>query len=51
MNLRTPINQIKGIGKQKQNYFKKMGIEKVEDLLFYFPRKYINLKQIKKISI
>ena len=50
MNLRTPINQIKGIGKQKQNCFKKMGIEKVEDLLFYFPRKYINLREIKKIS-
>jgi ATP-dependent DNA helicase RecG len=50
MNLKTPINQIKGIGKQKQNYFKKIGIEYVEDLLFYFPRKYINLKQIKKIS-
>jgi ATP-dependent DNA helicase RecG len=50
MNLKTPINQIKGIGGQKYNCFKKIGIEKVEDLLFYFPRKYINLKQIKKIS-
>jgi len=50
MNLKTPINQIKGIGRQKYNCFKKIGIEKVEDLLFYFPRKYINLKQIKKIS-
>jgi len=50
MNLKTPINQIKGIGIQKQNCFKKIGIECVEDLLFYFPRKYINLKQIKKIS-
>lgn len=50
MNLKTPISEISGIGKIKQNYFKKIGIEKIEDLLFHFPRKYINLKKIKKIS-
>lgn len=49
MNLHTPISQIKGIGKQKEIYFKKLGINEVEDIIFYFPRKYLNLKQIKKI--
>ncbi|MCM8803825.1 MAG: ATP-dependent DNA helicase RecG [Candidatus Omnitrophica bacterium] len=49
MNLYTSISEIKGVGKQKEIYFKKIGIRRVEDMLFYFPRKYINLKRIKKI--
>ncbi|MGC8977413.1 MAG: ATP-dependent DNA helicase RecG [Candidatus Ratteibacteria bacterium] len=50
LHLESPINKVKGVGKQREIYFKKLGINKVEDLLFYFPRKYINLKKIRKIS-
>ncbi|MCS7181011.1 MAG: DEAD/DEAH box helicase, partial [bacterium] len=48
--LDTPLGEIKGIGKQRETIFRKLGIKKVEDLLFYFPRKYLNLKKITKIS-
>ncbi|HOM26590.1 MAG TPA: ATP-dependent DNA helicase RecG [bacterium] len=50
ISLNSPVNQIKGIGKQKEIIFEKLGIKKVEDILFYFPRKYINLKKITKIK-
>ncbi|MCM8785354.1 MAG: hypothetical protein NC899_03805, partial [Candidatus Omnitrophica bacterium] len=50
VSLNTPLNQIKGIGKEKEKIFKKLGIEKIEDILFYFPRKYLNLKKITKIG-
>jgi len=50
INFNTPVNQIKGIGRQKEKILKKLGIEKVEDILFYFPRKYLNLKKITKIG-
>lgn len=49
ITLDTPIGKLKGIGDQREKNFKKIGIEKVEDLLYHFPRKYINLKKIKKI--
>ncbi len=50
LTLDTPINYLKGIGPQKTVCFKKLGIKNVEDLLFYFPRKYLNLQKIKKIG-
>lgn len=49
ITLNTPLNQIKGIGREREKILKKLGIEKVEDILFYFPRKYLNLKKITKI--
>ncbi|MCM8772936.1 MAG: ATP-dependent DNA helicase RecG [Candidatus Omnitrophica bacterium] len=50
LNLNTLVGSIKGIGPQKESCLKKLNINKVEDLLFYFPRKYLNLKNIKKIG-
>lgn len=41
---------IPGVGPQKMEYFSKMGIYTIKDLLFHFPRKYLDRRQIKKIS-
>ncbi|MCM8818973.1 MAG: ATP-dependent DNA helicase RecG [Candidatus Omnitrophica bacterium] len=49
LSLDTPLKNLKGIGPQKEKYFNKLNIKKVEDILFYFPRKYLNLKNVKKI--
>lgn len=37
----VPIIKLKGIGEKTQGYFKKLGIESTNDLLFYYPRNYL----------
>jgi ATP-dependent DNA helicase RecG len=49
-DFQTPIQLIPGIGQQYQKKFKKLGIETVRDLLFYFPFRYEDFSQIKKIA-
>jgi len=50
LQLETPLLKLPSIGRKRYLLFKKLGIEKVEDLLFYFPRKYIDMRNFKKIS-
>ena len=50
MNLNTPITNISGIGKTTANKFKKLGIERARDALFYFPFKYKDLSRPTPIS-
>lgn len=47
--LKTTLSAIPSIGEKRYKYFKKLNIRNVEDLLFYFPRKYIDLRGVKKI--
>ncbi|MCM8789518.1 MAG: ATP-dependent DNA helicase RecG [Candidatus Omnitrophica bacterium] len=52
-SLSTPIRFVKGIGPRRAKIFKKCGIETVEDILYYFPRRYedrTNLCPIAKIK-
>ncbi len=49
-DFQTPIQLITGIGQQYQKRFKKLGIETVKDLLFYFPFRYEDFSQTKKIA-
>ncbi len=49
-DFQTPIQLIPGIGQQYQKKFKKLGIETVKDLLYYFPFRYDDFSQIKKIA-
>lgn len=44
------IQYIKGIGPRRAEELRNLGIDKVIDLLEYFPRKYLDRSQIKKIS-
>jgi ATP-dependent DNA helicase RecG len=50
MFLSTPIAQLTKIGKITANKFKKLGIEKAEDLLFYFPFRYDDFSQVSLIN-
>ena len=40
MNLRDKVTTLKGIGGKKADIFASYGIETLEDLLYFFPRKY-----------
>ena len=46
----TSIQYLKGIGPRKAQLFFKRGIMTVEDLLFYFPRRYEDRTQFSPIA-
>ncbi len=50
MTTDTPIDQIQKITKPQVAALKKLGIETVQDLLFYFPFRYLDFSQTKKIK-
>ena len=50
MNLNTKISEIPGIGPRYAERLKKLKIETVLDLLFYFPRKYNDFSKIVSID-
>lgn len=39
-SLTTPVQYLKGVGPKVANLFKKLGVETVQDLLYFFPREY-----------
>jgi ATP-dependent DNA helicase RecG len=45
-----PIQYVKGVGPKVAEILAKKGIKHVEDALYYFPRKYEDRRNIKKIS-
>ena len=50
LTLNTSISDVPGIGSKKKQYFEKIGCFNVQSLLFYFPRKYLDRRTVKKIS-
>ncbi len=47
----SPIEYLKGVGPQKAALLKKeLGIQKIEDLLFYFPFRYIDKSHLSTVS-
>lgn len=50
MNLAEPVTSLKGIGPKKAAALDKLGIKKIEDLLFFFPRDYQDRRNICTIS-
>jgi ATP-dependent DNA helicase RecG len=50
LTLNTPLSNIPGIGTKKKQYFEKIGCLNIPSLLFYFPRKYLDRRFVKKIS-
>jgi len=50
MNLSAPIEEISGVGHTFQKRLKKIGIKTVQDLLFYFPRRYEDFSRLIPIS-
>ena len=50
MNLNDDIRFLKGVGPKKYERLNKMGIYTLKDLLANYPRKYIDRREIRKIS-
>ena len=42
VSLESPVSGLKGIGEKKAELLKKLKIESIRDLLYHFPRKYID---------
>lgn len=43
MNINSNIQYLKGVGEKRAQAYKKLGIATVNDLLYHFPRRYIDL--------
>src|SRR3989338_10043167 len=50
IGLKTPIRELKMVGPSYLVKLKKLGLETVEDLLFYLPSRYLNFARIQKIA-
>ena len=50
MNLGSPLTNIKGVGAQTADKLRSLGLETVEDLLYFLPRKYSDFSQVVKIT-
>lgn len=50
LRLNDKISSVKGIGTYRAKILKRNGIDNVEKLLYYFPRKYIDRSRIAKIG-
>ncbi|MFI5252663.1 MAG: ATP-dependent DNA helicase RecG [Bacteroidota bacterium] len=48
--LKTPVQFIKGIGPKRAATLDSLGIRTVHDLLYYFPRRYLDLSRVEKIG-
>ncbi|MFQ5753792.1 MAG: ATP-dependent DNA helicase RecG, partial [bacterium] len=48
--LNTSVQFLKGIGEKRARCLQKVGVETILDLLYYFPRRYLDRSQITKIN-
>ena len=49
-NLESPVQYIPGVGPFKAKLFEKLGLKTVKDILYFFPRSYIDVSTIRDIS-
>ena len=49
-NLNTEITYLKGVGPNRGVKLKKVGIEVIDDLLYHFPRRYIDRSKILRVN-
>ena len=45
MNKNTPIRELKGVGEKRAELYGKMGIHTAGDLIYHFPRRYIDYSE------
>ena len=48
--LKTEITYLKGVGPHRAKALSEVGVETVRDLLYYFPRRYLDRTTVKQIS-
>ena len=46
----TPVQYIKGVGPKRAEQLARIGIERVDQLLFHFPRKYLDANTVRPIA-
>lgn len=49
-SLNAPLLSLKGVGTSLAKKFEKLGLKRVRDLLYFFPRRHIDYSQLKSIS-
>jgi len=49
-SLDLPVTGIRGISSSLATRFKKLGVETIRDLLYFFPRRHLDYSQVKSIS-
>ena len=49
-SLDTPIQYIKGVGPKRANVLESLNIFTIKDLLYYFPRKYVDRTSLSTIG-
>ena len=49
-NLNTSVQFLKGIGEKRAERLHEAGVESIHDLLYYFPRRYLDRSHINKIK-
>ena len=50
LRLTTPVQYLKGVGPRRAALFKSVGVETIEDLLYYIPRRYLDRSTVTPIS-
>ena len=50
VTLTTNVQYLKGVGPQRASLLNRLGIQTIEDLLYYLPRDYIDRSKIKRIA-
>lgn len=48
--LKTPVRYLKGVGPKRSETLHRLGLNSIEDMLWYFPRRYEDRSQFKPIS-
>lgn len=50
LGLNAPVTVLHGIGSTKKDLFQSIGINKISDLVYYFPRRYVDYSKLKPIN-
>ncbi len=50
LKLHSPLQYVKGVGPKKAQFLKSIGIETVKDILFFFPRSYLDRTSVTDIA-
>ena len=49
-SLTDPVSKLGGVSKRSQTLLEKIGITVISDLIYHFPRRYIDYKNVRRIS-
>ena len=50
LSMDTSIQYLKGVGEKRAQLYKKLGVETIGQLLYYFPRSYLDFSQVQEMA-